>query len=418
MELFEDLRQGTVWEVLGQEGQQGAAKEREIGCFTTAPWFVLAPRPQNVSVSRPEEPRHTMRNDFADYLKGSLICLGVWGHLIQYVGCQSQEIHYLDPVFKAIYTFHMPLFMAVSGYLSYPAIVRDELWPCLWRRFRQVVVPALCWLPIYVFAKLLMFMGETGSITDGGRAFHSWLVPFRPGPYNLWFLWAIFAATVVVATLRKFRLDRLEFFLVATVAMLFAPEGGGIYLIKFMLPFFCLGYTLAKGDQIRIPSTIPPLWVAIAWGFGIGCYWLWTPDTYVYTTRMWPAPANLHNIALRYFAGVVISIIFVQTLFWIYRRVKSPVLSLWGRRSLDIYILHILLLGIVEAFVHPGMDSPWFSWLGAPVLAGILCQVSVFAGDWLERNPWLRIVLLGRIGTGRNNAPAPEPLGGPPMKPL
>jgi len=31
MELFADLRQGTVWETLGEEGQQAAAEEREIG---------------------------------------------------------------------------------------------------------------------------------------------------------------------------------------------------------------------------------------------------------------------------------------------------------------------------------------------------------------------------------------------------
>lgn len=51
-----------------------------------------------------------------DLVKGLAIFLMLWGHCIQY--CAQEAAGYLtDIVFKTIYTFHMPLFMLVSGYL-------------------------------------------------------------------------------------------------------------------------------------------------------------------------------------------------------------------------------------------------------------------------------------------------------------
>jgi fucose 4-O-acetylase-like acetyltransferase len=341
------------------------------------------------------------RNDFADYLKGALIFLVVCGHLIQYVGCQGDACCYFDPLFKAIYTFHMPLFMAVSGYVSFRAIAKTGLVPCAWRRARQVIVPAVCWPVVYLLVKLAIFLLNAGTVTEGWHAFRLFLVQFRPG---YWFLWAVFVATVVVSALKTYRLDRLEYFALAAAAFLYAPEGACIYLIKYTFPFFCLGYALAKGDQIRLPAAPSPFLVTAIVAAGIDCYLLWTTDTYVYTTRMWPAPANLPNIALRYFAGVVDSAMFVLLLFWVYRRAKSPLLSNWGRRSLDIYILQPFLVEILAAFVHPVKGSPWFSWLAAPVLAGILCLISYWAGGWLGRIPVLRVLLLGRIAASPSTA--------------
>ena len=60
------------------------------------------------------------RNDYIDFIKGVAILLVLVGHAIQY--CYGAEYflqgaYFSNPIFKFIYTFHMPLFMAVSGYL-------------------------------------------------------------------------------------------------------------------------------------------------------------------------------------------------------------------------------------------------------------------------------------------------------------
>ena len=226
------------------------------------------------------------RNDFADYLKGVLIFLVACGHLIQYVGCQGQDDYYRDPLFKAIYTFHMPLFMAVSGYVSFRAIAKAGLLQCGRRRLRQLLIPAVCWPPLYLLARIAICILHAGTVAGGWQDFRHFVADYRPG---FWFLWAVFGATVVVSALKQIRLDRLELFAAVTVAFLFAPEGAYLYLFKYTFPFFCLGYALAKGDQIRIPAALPLPWVAVGFVASIGGYLLWTTNTYVYTTRMWPA---------------------------------------------------------------------------------------------------------------------------------
>ena len=348
-----------------------------------------APNHFTATMSAPAKPRY----EFADFLKGALIFFVACGHLIQYVGHPADNGYYLDPLFKAIYTFHMPLFMAVSGYVSLSAITRVNLQTCVFRRFRQVIIPAICWPVIYLLAKFLISVVAANSVAAGWHDFKFFLTGYRPG---FWFLWAVFGATLVVAILRKFELDRPGIFALAAIAFLFAPEGAYIYLFKYTFPFFCMGYVLAKKDPATLPARLPAWGLILLVAASLGCFLRWTTDTYVYTTRMWPAPANLPNITLRLVAGVVVSVLFIYLLLAIYRRTKSKLLSDWGRRSLDIYILHFFLVEILATLIHPVPNSYWFSWLAAPLLAAVICFLSYWAGAGLEKIPWVGGPLLGK----------------------
>lgn len=53
---------------------------------------------------------------WADSLKGLLMILVILGHAIQ--GCKPEECFH-NHVWNLIYSFHMPAFMAVSGYFAY-----------------------------------------------------------------------------------------------------------------------------------------------------------------------------------------------------------------------------------------------------------------------------------------------------------
>ena len=62
------------------------------------------------------------RNINIDLSKGILIILVVLGHSIQYaIGSEwlTSQKFYDDIIFRAIYSYHMPLFMMISGYLFY-----------------------------------------------------------------------------------------------------------------------------------------------------------------------------------------------------------------------------------------------------------------------------------------------------------
>jgi fucose 4-O-acetylase-like acetyltransferase len=54
-----------------------------------------------------------------DFIKGFLIFLVCWGHIIQFT---IGEGHLQNETFMLIYSFHMPLFIMISGYFACKSI--------------------------------------------------------------------------------------------------------------------------------------------------------------------------------------------------------------------------------------------------------------------------------------------------------
>lgn len=110
-----------------------------------------------------------------DNLKGVLILLVVLGHCIQHTS-NEYEINLL---FRYIYSFHMPLFIFVSGYACFSAELK---WAMILKRFTQLIIPFLVWSGIVAIYAL-----------DYNVFINDILHPER----GLWFLWALFFITVI-----------------------------------------------------------------------------------------------------------------------------------------------------------------------------------------------------------------------------
>lgn len=91
-----------------------------------------------------------------DIAKGILIFLVVWGHAIQFgFGYKYGESYesYTDWMFRFIYTFHMPLFMAIGGYLYYYSN-RKNFKAVLLSRIKSIGIPYLSYCTIMVLILL------------------------------------------------------------------------------------------------------------------------------------------------------------------------------------------------------------------------------------------------------------------------
>ena len=123
--------------------------------------------------------------DWVDSLKGFAILLVVYGHNFPF--CE-----------KYIYSFHMPLFIIISGFF-YPKV---SSFGNLKSRFKTLVIPYFIWaLLLYVFWFLIAKkMGESANLglsdsknfvgvffAQGGREYMDWGIP-------LWFLPMLFLA--------------------------------------------------------------------------------------------------------------------------------------------------------------------------------------------------------------------------------
>lgn len=120
-----------------------------------------------------------------DSVWGGAICLVVLGHIIQ-TFCFADFDNNI--CFRIIYSFHMPLFMFVSGALVYnPYRPIDSHW--VGKKFKMLVVPFVLWIPItYIVAKQYAWI-----------SFKDKIIQVVQSPDNaMWFLWVLFLLHVLM----------------------------------------------------------------------------------------------------------------------------------------------------------------------------------------------------------------------------
>lgn len=86
------------------------------------------------------------RSAYIDILKGLTMVLVVLGHCIQY-GYKPEyltsRIFFDNPIYKAIYSFHMPLFALISGYLFYFSVNKRSFVQAIQNRIMSLLVPII-----------------------------------------------------------------------------------------------------------------------------------------------------------------------------------------------------------------------------------------------------------------------------------
>lgn len=148
-----------------------------------------------------------MRNNriaYLDSLKGFAIILVILGHIIQ-MWYDSDFTH--NKVWLYIYSFHMPLFMFISGYITGIYSNKLSISQFSTKRFIQLIVPLFFWTSIYLF--------ENKSYEISGA--------IRTSLLKLWFLWALFIIAIIYMLcdkiISRFNLKKYIVFLVAILAV-------------------------------------------------------------------------------------------------------------------------------------------------------------------------------------------------------
>lgn len=114
--------------------------------------------------------RSSFRLDYLDNLKGFLIICVVLGHVIQFLNPHFDEV----PLFRLIYSFHMPLFMWASGYVNYREKIVLNV---LKRRALQLVLPFVAWVTLHAVVTMNL---------------HYWIDVFYNPTISVWFIWDLF----------------------------------------------------------------------------------------------------------------------------------------------------------------------------------------------------------------------------------
>ena len=283
---------------------------------------------------------------YLNVIKGIAIVLMIWGHCIQYCAMYCFD-YFENGVHQFIYSFHMPLFMLVSGYLFFFSFEKRDLKTLLIHRTQGMLQPIVFGSVL----NLLLMELPTALLYGYLNIFNGKLLNSL---YSLWFLWCVLSSSLAVALAEKLGRNVLVRFLylaagVAIVA-LFPEYNYHLY----MYPYFVAGFLYGK-YRSRIPGWLTKMAYLSLAAFPVLLLFFerrhYIYVTPIYTTDLARADLNMLN-CYRWaigFAGSLFVLTVTDLLFrWTEGR-KLPqrifgMLAKLGENSLAIYVISVSLL--------------------------------------------------------------------------
>jgi fucose 4-O-acetylase-like acetyltransferase len=285
-----------------------------------------------------------MRNTLADSLKGGAILLVVVGHVIQVihgstVKCLENELYI------AIYSFHMPIFVLVSGYFASKSLECRNFQAFCWRRAQRLLVPFFTWAVILYFQHKLHDGEYLKALMSPLAAYKSIIAPI----HGLWFLWALFWVSVIAAAFSISRRNTIVVgLLVCGVSFAIGNDQYfGLRFILWLLPFFVLGYWVKRLRLSIKPWKIPVAIILFgsAWVMLLPYY---SNRHFIYTTGMIDRGVGIDFVGLAY--RYVLAFLGCGTFWGVmgivdrYGGVLGRFFVYLGGRSIQIYAIHFFFI--------------------------------------------------------------------------
>lgn len=324
-------------------------------------------------------------------------CLGILlvllGHCLQYAG--PAEAFWSNRTWLFIYSFHMPLFMVVSGFFFGNSLNKPS-GSLLKNKAVQLLLPCVAWSLLYV----LLY---TGAYAVVYHTLH--LPPLFSELFRFWYLKALFAVFFIAHFSRKVLPSDWVACIVSVALVSLVPKMN-VCNVSTMLPFFWTGHFLRKYTMNLSTSrvgTIALLCGSVFLAMQVG----WSADKTMYQTPIllidrtgggidW---TNATAVAYRFLIGATGSIAVLALLRWVAERCpdvhRLARCNAVGRETLGIYLLQTWTLETVFTYVAPGWTGTMY-YVAVPVLTVAELALCMTLIRLLERNRWSALFLLGK----------------------
>ncbi|MCD8071448.1 MAG: acyltransferase family protein [Akkermansiaceae bacterium] len=343
----------------------------------------------------------TTRLLWVDAVKCIAIFCVLWGHCIQHLAEGEMG---KNSVFLFIYSFHMPLFMILSGFFA------DKL---LKRRFRQVFT-----------AKSLQLVFP--AVVWGAALFLVWRLLFPDGPhsvirvlwYSFWFLKSLFVCVLLFIVGARILCPRvwlgLSLVFLAVQLVDFEPHLS-ILQIRYMFPCFLLGYAF-KCFQTEFDRCA----AAVALTSGV-CFLLLLPSWN--QELMWPKInffkmsvfpgcdticGQLYTVYYKLLIGAAGGVFALASIRLLCAKLPGAFLEkagAIGKHTLGIYILQTFILEVLikEYADFSGTGIYLFSLVYAPVLSAAVLWCCVEICRFCERSGLGWLFDFNKFNQGRHS---------------
>lgn len=184
------------------------------------------------------------RNVFIDYLKAITILTVVMGHCIQFGSGQyiyEKQIYFDIAIFRIIYSFHMPMFMLVSGYLFFNTVQKYSGKIVLLKKIQSICIPICFW-------GLVDFVISLSQIIEQPTMLELLKMLIESILSCLWFLWALLYSSIITLIIKTFGRDSKWLYISTLIFSFFITDSFHLRNTKFLFPFFVLGYFGNKGN--------------------------------------------------------------------------------------------------------------------------------------------------------------------------
>lgn len=310
-----------------------------------------------------------------DFMKGFAILLVVFGHSIQ--------INYIDFddvfLFKFIYSFHMPIFILISGYLAAKSLSTRgcNVEKCIFQKAFFLLIPYFSWYFI-------------GFILEGTFSFltifENIKLLIKGVDRGLWFLYILFLLYCILYISSKFKYK----YAVLIIFVLVIPMNKmlGMHLLKWYLIFFVIGMALFDLKDFRIFLVWKNVVNFKIFKYGISILFI---VNLFFWERVYLNDSlfiNVYYLFAYQFLVAILGMLFFYFICKFLFKIEfiSSIFSLFGQNSLRIYILNFIFLSYLNELY------PIQNYILLIIISFIICFFSIYLVDKLIKFYFFKII--------------------------
>jgi surface polysaccharide O-acyltransferase-like enzyme len=291
-----------------------------------------------------------------DVARGTAIIAIAWVHVVRGLTASGRlDSAYADVVARSVGLWCLTVFAFVGGTFVPQAVQRYGLRPYLTARIASLVVVYLMWQAIQGSVRLI-----AGGDTNHHRSIAETLNPLRPD-VQLWYLPFLVLVTLLFVPMRPWLASRAPWALVIAAAVSitwWGLDGGyvgtqGTGLVVFFVAGSVVGTDKVQSVLDRFSTTqAAAISIVLLPVTGFLC---------VHATAIVPTYFWFQHTPARVASGIALTLVASPAiLLFGHAAQNSRLLALCGRRSLDIYLAHLVLSsGARIVLIKLGVVHPW-----------------------------------------------------------
>lgn len=334
-----------------------------------------------------------------DVIKFFAIFLVVYGHVIQYLNPPERSL-WNSFIGENIVSFHMPLFMIVSGYFA-RSLFKKDIKETVKNKFVQLVIPSVT--TYFITGVILIFLRHT-PLVEGFKSLLGYCVT------TYWFLKALFIFYVLTSVLYLIARRNVLLAILFVALLLLLPTNilDYVHCIS-MYPYFIVGLLLYKYEKKFFHNK--KLIVIISALIYLMLSYFYHPREYnMYDHHFdWNAE-YLYLYVIRFIIGTSASfvcIILIRKLCMMFNGHKIiDLFAKIGTCTLGIYVFQQNFMVVGKYYcvefvrsINPFKDTTWefiyYDYIFCLIWAIVVTAICTAMVLILRKTKYLRLVLLG-----------------------